>query len=44
MISIMLYILNINNYLKMVTDEEVKDLVAISFNECFKSTRNQQNL
>ena len=44
MISIMMYILNINNYLKMVADEEVKDLVSISFNEYFKSTRNQQNL
>ena len=40
----MLYILNINVYLKMVTDEEVNDLVSISFNEYFKSTRNQQNL
>ena len=40
----MLYILNINVYLKMVTDEEVNDLVSISFNEYSKSTRNQQNL
>ena len=27
----MLYILKINDYLKMLTDEEVKDFVAINF-------------
>ena len=29
----MLYILKIDNYLKIFTDEEVKDFVAINFSE-----------
>ena len=32
----MLYIANIDKYLKILTDEEVKDFVAINFSECFK--------
>ena len=32
----MLYIPNIDKYLKILTDEEVKDFVAINFSECFK--------
>ena len=35
----MLYIPKIDDYLKMLTDDEVKDFVAINISECFKSTR-----
>ena len=35
----MLFIPKINNYLKMLTDEKVKDFVAINFSEYFKSRR-----
>ena len=35
----MLYIPKICDYLKILTDEEVKDFVAIIFGEHFKSTR-----
>ena len=35
----MLYIPKINDYLIFLTDEEVKDFVAINFGEYFKSTR-----
>ena len=34
----MLYIPKIDDYLKILTDEEVKDFVAINFNEYLKST------
>ena len=40
----MLHIPKIDDYLKILTDEEVKDFVAINFNEYFKSTREKQNL
>ena len=40
----MFYIPNINDYLKILTDEEVKDFVAIIFSECFKTIRGEQNL
>ena len=40
----MLYIPKMDNYLKILTDEEVKDFVVISFNEYFKSIREEQNL
>ena len=40
----MLYILKIDDYLKILTDEEVKDFVAMNFSEYFKSKRKQQNL
>ena len=40
----MLYILKIDDYLKMLTDEEVKDFVAINFSEYFKSIREDENL
>ena len=40
----MLYIPKIDDYLKILTDEEVKDCAAISFSECFKSMREEQNL
>ena len=37
----MLYIPKINNYIKILTDEEVKDFVAINFSEYFKSIREE---
>ena len=40
----MFYILKVDGYLKILTDEEVKDFVAINFSEYFKSTREEQNL
>ena len=40
----MLYIPKIDDYLKLLTDEELKDFLAISFGEYFKSTREEQNL
>ena len=40
----MLYIPNIDNYLKILTDAEVKDFAAINFSECLKSTKEKQNL
>ena len=38
------YIPKIDPYLKLLTDEEVKDFVAINFSEYFKSIREKQNL
>ena len=35
----MLYILKIDDYLKILTDDEVRDFVAINFNEYFKTTK-----
>ena len=35
----MLYIPKIDDYLKVLTDDEVKDFVAINFSEYFKSTK-----
>ena len=40
----MLNIPTIDNYLKILTDEEVKAFVAINFSEYFKSIREEQNL
>ena len=37
--SITLYIPKIDDYLKILIDEEIKDLVAIDFSEYFKSAR-----
>ena len=34
----------IDDYLKIVTDEEVKDFLAINFGEYFKFTKKEQNL
>ena len=34
----------IDDSLQILTDEEVKDFVAINFSEYFKSTRDEQNL
>ena len=33
----MLYIPKIGDYLKVLNDEEIKDFVALNFNEYFKS-------
>ena len=40
----MLHVPKIDDYLKILTDEEVKDFVAINFSKYFKSTREEQNL
>ena len=40
----MWYIPKIYDYLKILTDEEVEDFVAINFSEYFKSIREEQNL
>ena len=40
----MLYILKIDDYLKILTDEEVEDFVAIHLSKYFKSIREEQSL
>ena len=40
----MLYIPKINDYLEMLTDEEVKDFVNLNFSEYFKSIKEGKNL
>ena len=40
----MLHIPKTDDYLEILTDEEVKDFVAINFSECFKSIREDQCL
>ena len=40
----MLYIPKIDDYLKILTNEEVKDFVAINFREYFKSTEKNKIL
>ena len=40
----MLYIPKIDDYLEILTDEEVKDFVTINFSEYFKTIREEQNL
>ena len=40
----MLYIPKIDGYLRIFTDEEIKDFAAINFSEYFKSIREEQNL
>ena len=40
----MLCIPKIDDYLKILTDKEVEDFVAINFSEYFKSLRDDQNL
>ena len=39
MISIMLHIPKIDDYLKTLNGDEVKDIVAINFSKQFKSTK-----
>ena len=43
-ISIMLYNSKIDDYLKVLTDEEVNDFPAISFSEYLKLIREEQTL
>ena len=43
-INTMLYIPNVDNYLKILTDEEVEDFVAINFSEYIKSIREEKIL
>ena len=38
----MLYIPKINDYLEILTDEEVKDFVVRNFSEYFKSLREEK--
>ena len=38
----MLYIPNIDDYLKFLTNEEVKDFIAINFSESFESIRDKK--
>ena len=40
----MLYITKITDYFKILTDEEVKDFIAINFSEYFKYIREEQSL
>ena len=40
----MLYISRINEYLEILTDEEMKNFAAINFSEYFKFIREEQNL
>ena len=40
----MLYIPKIDDYLEILTDGEVKNIVFINFSEYFKSIREEQNL
>ena len=40
----MLYIPKIDDYLEILTDEEVKEIVAINFSKYFKSIKEVQNL
>ena len=39
----MLYISKIDDYLRLLTDDEVKDFVAINFSKYFKSVREEQD-
>ena len=40
----MWYIPKIDDYLKILTDEEVKDFIATNFSEYFKSIREEENI
>ena len=40
----MLHVPKIDEYLKALTDDEVKDFVSINFSEYFQSIREEQNL
>ena len=44
MINIMFFIPKIGDYVKILTEEKVKNFVAIHFSEYFKSIREEQNL
>ena len=40
----MLHIPKMDDYLEILTDEKIKDFVAINFGEYFKSIREEENL
>ena len=40
----MFYVTKTDDYLEILTNGEVEDIVAINFSEYFKSTREEQNL
>ena len=40
----MLYIPKIDDYLEILSDEEVEDFLAINFTHYFKSIREEQNI
>ena len=40
----MLFITKINGYVKLLTDEKVKNFVATNFSEYFTSIREEENL
>ena len=40
----MLFITKINGYIKLLTDEKVKNFVAKNFSEYFTSIREEENL
>ena len=40
----MLYILKIDDYLKILTDEKMKDFATINFSEYFKSISEKPNI
>ena len=40
----MLYIPKTDDYLKILTHEEVKDFVAVNFSECLKSISEEENI
>ena len=40
----MFFIPKIGDYVKILTEEKVKDFVAINFSKYFKSIREEQNL
>ena len=42
--NIKLYISKIDDYLKILNDEEGQDFSAMNFSEYFKSTREEQSL
>ena len=42
--NIMLYVPKIVDYLKIFTDKEVEDFIAINFSEYLKSLREEKNL
>ena len=42
--NVMLYIAKIENYLKILTNKEVKDFVVINFSEYYKSIREEKSL
>ena len=44
LLNIMVYIPKIDDYLKISTDDEVKDFVAMNISEYFKSIREEQNI